>query len=516
MPNRPTVCFIGAGPGDPGLITVRGAQWLGHADVVVYDRLVHPSVLRHARPDAERIDVGRAAPLGPDSDAIAYLLLEKYREGKRVARVKWGDPFVFDDGGEEALFLHEHGVPIEVVPGIPAAVGGPAYAGVAVTYRGGGDTLTLVRGHEDASRATPKLDWESLARLDGTIVFYAGPAQLPLMLSALREHGRSDEEPVALIYDATLTTQQTIAGTLGSLAQASLPSQQRPAIVVVGRVAALRDHLRWFDVRPLFGRRVVVTRPREQARELVDLFEEQGAEVIQAPSVRITAATDDTPLDQACADIASYHWVVLPGSASADAFLRRLLGGLGDIRSLSHVGICAIGQATSDRFTALGVKPDVALAEYRPGSIADALAGVRSLAGSRVLVPHVEGARDMLAAELRKGGADVAEVPAYHTVPILPGDPGEPDLYKMLLENQVDVMTFTSASTVLEYANTFGAEALADLLRTTVVACIGPVTAQAAQAHGIETAVVPDQHSIPALVAAVVRHFRNSGRSQDR
>ena len=201
MPNRPMVYFIGAGPGDPGLITMRGVACLGRADVVVYDRLVHPSLLRHARPDAERIDVGRAAPQGTARDAIAYLLLEKVRDGKRVARLKWGDPFVFDDGGEEALFLHEHGVPFEVVPGVPAAIGGPAYAGVAVTYCGAGDTLTLVRGHEDASQEMPHVDWASLARLDGTIVCYAGPRQLPVILAALLTHGRPADEPVALIYN---------------------------------------------------------------------------------------------------------------------------------------------------------------------------------------------------------------------------------------------------------------------------------------------------------------------------
>jgi uroporphyrinogen III methyltransferase/synthase len=504
------VCFIGAGPGDPGLITVRGADCLGRADVVVYDRIVHPSLLRYARPDAERIDVGRAAPQGTARDAIAYLLLEKVREGKQVARLKWGDPFVFDDGGEEALFLHEHGIRFEVVPGIPAALGGPAYAGIAVTYRGGGDTLTLVRGNEDAAEDTPDIDWASLAKLDGTIVCYAGPRQLPAMLAALRANGRPDDEPVALIYNATLPTQHTISGTLASLADTTLPAESRPSIVVVGRVAGLREHMRWFDVRPLSGQRVVVTRPREQARELVDLLEDQGADVIIAPTVRIAPPTDYETLDEACATVGSYDWVVLPTLAGTDVFIRRLLAGSGDVRSLHGVGICAIGQTSVDRFAALGIRVDARPAEYRSEGIVEALAASRRLDGLRILIPRAEGVRDVLAAELRRARAEVTEVAAYRIVKVLPGDKGEPDLYKKLLERQVDVLVFGNPSTAREFVGIYGAEALVDLLQTTLVACIGPVTAQALQAHGIRADIVADDHTSAGLVAAIVRHARTT------
>jgi len=513
MPNRPMVYFIGAGPGDPALLTLAGARCLGRADVVIYDRLVHTDLLRHARPDAERIDVGRAAPQAMDRDAIAYLLLEKYREGKRVARLKWGDSFVFDDGGEEALFLHEHGVPFEVIPGIPAAVGVPPYAGVAVTYHGGGDTLTLVRGHEDASGKMPKVDWKSLARLDGTVVCYAGPRQLPAILSALRTHGRSDDEPVALIFNGTLPDQQTIVGTLGSLAKETLPVHARPAIVVVGRVAALREHLRWFDVRPLFGRRVVVTRPREQARELVELFEDQGARVILSPTVRLAPVADYQPLDDACADVSRFDWIVLPALTGVEVFIRRLLAGPNDARSLKGVGLCVIGQSSVERFAGVGIKPDVAIGEFRPELVMEALAAKGSLNGTRILMPHAEGARELLTAQLRKSGADVFEVGAYRTERVLPGDPGEPDLYKMLLEQQIDVVTFASPSTVKEFVDIHGADAVTDILRTTAVACVGPVTAQTAQALGITPAIVPDEYSMAAMVAAVVKHFRQSQKT---
>src|SRR5256885_4100252 len=221
------VYLIGAGPGDPGLITLRGKECLAGADVVLHDNLVHARVLRYARPDAEKIDVGMAAPQPLDQEAICYLLAEKAREGKTVARLKWGDPFVFGRGGSEALFLHEQGVRFEVVPGVPAGVGVPAYAGVPITYPGGGDTLTFVRGHEDEGNTRPSVDWESLARLDGTIVCYAGAQQLPNILSALVAHGRPPEDAAAIVYDGTLPTQETVAGSLDHIARTAAQANER-------------------------------------------------------------------------------------------------------------------------------------------------------------------------------------------------------------------------------------------------------------------------------------------------
>src|SRR5476649_1043900 len=309
MPS--TVYLIGAGPGDPGLMTVRGLQCLESADVVLYDHLVPPRVLRHARPGAEKIDVGVAAPQPLEQEAICYLLAEKAREGKTVARLKWGDPFVFDRGGTEALFLHEQGVRFEVVPGIPAGIAVPSYAGIPITYPGGGDTLTFVRGHEDEGKTPVTIDWASLARLDGTIVCYAGPQQLPHILMALVTHGRPPEDSAAIVYDGTLPTQETRVGSLAELAQAVKQSpDRRPAMLVVGRVVALREHLRWFDVRPLFGKRILVTRPKDQGFDLVEQLEAMGAEVIEAPMIRIEPPDDEAPLDEACARAGEFDWIV--------------------------------------------------------------------------------------------------------------------------------------------------------------------------------------------------------------
>jgi uroporphyrinogen III methyltransferase/synthase len=287
-----------------------------------------------------------------------------------------------------------------------------------------------------------------------------------------------------------------------------MPTMSGAAILVVGRVAALRDHLRWFDVRPLFGRRVVVTRPREQARELVEYFEDQGAVVVQAPTARSAAATDLTPLVEACASIGQFDWLVLPTLMGTTVFLATLLDGARDIRDLKGVSLCAVGQSAVERFNTFGVRVDVAPAEYRPETIVEALGARRSLKGARVLLPHAEGARDALAAELRKAGADVTEVAAYRTVKVLPGEAGEPDLHKMLLEGQVEVVTFGSPSTVKEFAEAYGTDVVADLLKGVVVACVGPVTAQAASGYGIAAQVVSADHTNAGLVTAVIEHFR--------
>src|SRR5919109_4026993 len=285
--TSPCVYIVGAGPGDPSLISVRGQRCLEAADVVVYDHRVHTRLLRVARDDAERIDVGAAAPKPLDQDAICFLIAEKAREGKIVVRLKWGDPFVFDSGGKEALFLHEQGIPFEVVPGIPTALGGPAYAGVPVTYPGAGDVLAFVRGHEGETDTLPSADWAGLAGVGGTLVSYAGARQIELMTQALVAHGRSPEEAAALIYDATTPSQCTIEGTLGDIAARARAG--RAALLIVGAVAGLRGHLRWFDERPLFGKRIVVTRSKEQAGELIDMLEDRGAEAIAAPTIRIAA-----------------------------------------------------------------------------------------------------------------------------------------------------------------------------------------------------------------------------------
>jgi uroporphyrinogen III methyltransferase/synthase len=509
--KRAIVYLIGAGPGHPGLITARGLECLAKADVVLYDHLVHPRLLRRAKTGAEKIDVGLAAPQAADQEAICYLLAEKAREGKVVARLKWGDPFIFDRGGPEALFLHEQGVPFEVVPGIPAAIGSTCYAGVPLTYPGGGDTVTFVRGHEDMGKTAAHIDWASLARLDGAIVCYAGPEQLARTLSALLSHGRPGEDAAALIFDGTLPTQQTTTGTLGEMERLVRESgDRRPAILVVGRVVGLREHLRWFDARPLFGKRILVTRPREQAAEMVDLLESFGAEAIETPMIRIVPPDDFGPLDAACAAVQTFDWIVFASVNAVTVFLERLLRTPLDLRALHGVRLCAVGPSTAERLAEAGLKVDLVPAEYRAEALVDAIGHAGPTGGLRVLLPRADIGRELVGDELRKRGADVTEVVAYRTVVVDPERDGEPDVYRMLLDRRIDVVTFTSASAVRNFVQVVGAEPAADLLRTTVVASIGPVTAETAAQYNIQTTILPAQYTVPALVEAIAAHFGRS------
>jgi uroporphyrinogen III methyltransferase/synthase len=502
------VYLIGAGPGDPGLITVRGLECLRAADVVVHDHLVSVRLLSEARRDAELLDVGGVAPQPGEQEAISLLLVERAREGKVVVRLKWGDPFVFGRGGEEALFLHEQGIPFEIVPGVPAATSVPAYAGVPVSYPAGGDTITFLRGYEDESRTPPAVDWESLARLEGSVVCYAGPHQLPRILDALASHGWPEDDSAAVIYNGTLPSQDALSGTLASVRDAVQEQARRePAILVVGRVAGFRDHLRWFDSRPLFGRRVLVTRPRDQAAELVDRLTALGADPILVPMIRITPPDDSGPLMRTAEDPSVFDWIVFTSGNAVDAFMKAFLRSHRDIRALHGPGLCAVGTGTAERLAVHGIQVDLVPEEFRAEAVTAALARHAPLDGARVLLPRSDIGREVVAEQLRDAGALVTDVVAYRTILEDTHREGDPDIYGMLLEGRIDVVTFTSASAVRNFVKIYGADPAADLLRRTTVAAIGPVTADAARQFGIEVTVQPATYTIAGLVDAIAAHF---------
>jgi uroporphyrinogen III methyltransferase/synthase len=361
-----TVFLIGAGPGAPDLISLRGYRCLKRADVVIFDHLVHPDLLAAAPPAAERIDVGAAAPEARDQDAICFLLAEKAREGKVVARLKWGDPFLFDRGGEEALFLHEQGIEFEVVPGVPAAIGATAYAGIPITYHGSGDTVTFVRGHEDEGREKQKVHWESLAQLQGTIACYAGPKQLPRMLNALIDHGRAPDEAAAIIINATLSSQRTVTGTLQQLAdQLKEEPVGEPALLIVGHVVNFRDHLRWFDSRALFGKRALIMHSKEQPDDLADWLRAHGAEVISdtEAQVDIYRLLLDRQVD-----------LVTFTSASAVLNFAANYGADQAADLLGHTLVATLGASAADAAHRAHISPAVELKEGTLREFADAIA----------------------------------------------------------------------------------------------------------------------------------------------
>ena len=423
--------------------------------------------------------------------------------------MKWGDPFVFDRGGEEALFLHEHGIAFEVVPGLPAGLAVPAYAGVPVTYPGGGDTITLVRGYEDESRTPPDIDWASLARLDGTIVCYAGPQQLLRLLETLVANGWPADSQAAIIYGGTLPGQETIPGTLTELLDAMRehPRRKEAAILVAGRVTGLREHLRWFDSRPLFGKRVLVTRPREQAAELVDLLTAYGADSIEAPMIRMAPPEDPDPLLRAAANPEQFDWIVFTSANAVEAFMTALLDGERDVRALKGPRICTSGTATAEKLAAYGIKVDVIPREFRGDAVAAALMAQGPMTGMRVLLPRSDIGREVIAEQLREAGAVVTEVIAYRTILEDAQRETDPDVYGMLLEGKIDVATFTSPSAIRNFAKIHGADQVSDLLKHTVVATIGPVTADAARQLGVPVTIQPRTYTIPALVDAIASYY---------
>jgi len=505
------VYLIGAGPGDPGLISVRGLRLLSEADVVVYDRAVG-GVLRWARHDAERLEVGAPAERETAQDAISMLLAEKARDGLIVARLKWGDAFVFDSGAKEALFLHEQGVPFEVIPGVPAAFGATSYAGIPVTYPGGGDTLVLIRGHEGRQDgAVPDVDWSALAALDGTLVCYADGRLAAGVLQRLLDHGAESDQPAALIFDGTTPSQRTISGTIETLLdQVTASPSSDGAILVVGGVASLREHLRWFDERPLFGRRIVVTRSHEQSHDLVDRLQDLGAQAIEAPTFRVTAAEDPEAIERAAATVDSYAWIVFESANSAARFLAALARSGRDLRALGGVSICAIGPSTAERLLAHGLKADVVLPEFRADAIGDALEAKQPIDGKRVLIIRPDHLREVVADDLAHRGATVTDLVAYQTTAAPPDSPAAQNLYRLLLDGRIDAVTFAAPTAVRRFATLIGEEQAADLLNTTVVAAIGPVTAAAAAELGITSTIVPDTYTVDGLVDALVRHFRTS------
>jgi uroporphyrinogen III methyltransferase / synthase len=506
IPERGRVFLVGAGPGDPGLMTLRGRDALAAADVVVYDRLANPRLLQHARTESERIYVGKQpGDRTWRQSQINHLLIERARAGQVICRLKGGDPFVFGRGGEEALALAEAGVPFAVVPGVSSAIAAPAYAGIPVTYRGRGAALGIIAGHGEPSSqnrdpsesgsAGDVLRYAELARGLDTLVFLMGVENLPRIVNGLVAGGRSPETPVALIRWGTWSRQETLVGTLATIAaQAREAGFRAPAVTVVGEVVRLREQIRWFDNRPLFGRRILVTRAKEQSAELCERLEALGAEPVELPLIRVE------PIDQAAGSALGgpYDWVLF-ASANAVACFWRLLQRAGqDWRALGGARIGAVGPATARTLAEHHARPDFVPAEFEAAQLIAQFP--EQLAGRRILLPRAEEAPPALPEGLRAAGAKIQIIPVYRSV--IDGA-GAAEIRQQIEAGELEAVTFTASSTVRNFCQLFPTVDLSH----SAVACIGPSTAATARELGVPVTVVADPHTMSGLVAALTALF---------
>jgi len=498
------VFLVGAGPGDPGLITVKGADCLARADVVVYDYLASPTLLAHANPDAEMIYVGKK---GGDhtlpQDGINALIVEKANQGNVVARLKGGDPFIFGRGGEEAEVLVAAGIPFEVVPGVTAAIGASAYAGIPLTHRDYTSDVAFVTGHEDPTKAESSVDWHALATGIGTLVFFMGVKNLPTIAANLVANGRSADTPAAVIRWGTTPKQKTVAATLGTIVDETRRAGiKAPAIIIVGGVVNLRKTMQWFEKRPLMGRRIVVTRAREQASDLVQRLTEYGAECIQFPTIQVVPPPDWAGLDGAIETLDQYSWIVFTSVNGVDYFFRRLFENGLDVRALGHMKTAAIGPSTADRLRTWGLKSDIIPESYRAESVVEAFTD-KPVEGRRILLPRAMEARSVLPDALTRMGALVDEVTAYET---RQAENNATDLIARLAERTIDMVTFTSSSTVKNFHRLLPPDDVDRLMDGVSVASIGPITSQTARDLGLRVTIEADTYTIPGLIQAILNH----------
>jgi len=505
MMKKGMVSLVGAGPGNAGLITVRGLELLQQADVVVYDRLVDDGLLAHARRDAELIYVGKSSGDHTIEQAeINRILVAKAKEGKSVVRLKGGDPFVLGRGGEEAEALVENHIPFEVVPGVTSAVAVPAYAGIPVTHRSMASSFAVVTGHEDPSKDGSSVEWSKLVSSVDTLVCLMGMGHLENIVAELIRGGKSPDTQVALIQHGTTPRQRTVVGTLAMIVErAERAGLKPPVVIVVGDVVALRERLAWFDNRPLFGKRVLVTRARSQASVLSRMLAERGAEAVELPVIEACDLMDTTELDSAVSSLRDYQWVLFTSVNGVDAFWQRMRAMGRDARWFEKIKIGAIGPATTERLQDIGLYPDYISQEFTSESMLQGLAEL-GVAGCRILLPRSDIAPRELIEGLIKLGADPFEVTAYITSES--GDSSS-SAKQMLVNGEIDVITFTSSSTVTNLVKRIDGNI--NVINRAKIACIGPMTASAGAKAGLRVDIMVQEHTIPGLVSAIELYFKS-------
>lgn len=498
------VYIIGAGPGDAGLITLKAVECLRLADVVIYDNLVNEELLKYAPASARFVYAGKK---GGDhtlsQDKINALLAKEALDGNTVARLKGGDPFIFGRGGEEAEVLEAGGVPFEVIPGVTSAIAVPAYAGIPLTHRGITSTVAFITGHEDPTKDKSDIDWRALAGI-GTLVFLMGVKNLGQITAALISEGKSPVTPAALIRRGTTPRQEILTGTLDTIVGLARNNHFKPpAILVVGKVVDLRETLQWFDVKPLFGRGVVITRPERQADDLAKLLEREGAQVIHFPAIKIVPPRDWSSLDAVLNKLSTYNWLIFTSANGVQYFFERLAELNKDIRELKGVKICCIGPATAGQVKKMRIGVDLVPEQYISEGILESFAAL-NLQGQKILIPRAAQARDVLPAGLEKMGAVVDVVTAYETVN---SGKKKEELQELLDDNLVDVITFTSSSTVTNFLKIMGNDfSLPPRVR---IACIGPVTEETARKAGFNVDIRQEEYTMDGLVQSLALYFKS-------
>ena len=496
------VYIIGAGPGDPGLITIKAVECLRLADVVIYDNLVNEELLKYAPAHARFIYAGKK---GGDhtlsQDKINELLVKEGLDGNVVARLKGGDPFIFGRGGEEAEVLAAEGVPFEVISGVTSAIAVPAYAGIPLTHRGLTSTVAFITGHEDPTKDKSDIDWQALVGI-GTLVFLMGVKNLGQITEALMSHGKLPDTPAALIRRGTTPQQQVLSGTLSTIVGLTQTGHFKPpAILVVGQVVALKDTLRWFDTKPLFGKGVVITRPERQADDLARLLAAQGANPIAFPTIAIEQPSSWSELDKALVQLESYNWLIFTSANGVQFFFQRLREKGRDIRDLKGIKICCIGPATAGQIEARCLRVDLVPDEYIAEGILKSFASM-DLSGQKILIPRAMSARHLLPEGLKKLGAEVDVVTTYQTVN---SDRKKEELATLINAGEVDVITFTSSSTVTNFVEIMGAD---NILPPHIrIACIGPVTASTAEKAGFNIDITQAEYTMDGLVQSLIKYF---------
>ena len=507
MNNIGKVYLIGAGPGDPGLLTIKAKECIENADVVVYDYLASPFLLDYAKKDAQIIYVGKK---GGDhtlsQDGINQLLVDKAKLGFNIARLKGGDPFVFGRGGEEAQMLLSYGVPYEVIPGVTSAIAAPAYAGIPVTHRDHTSFVSFITGHENPDKKESRMQWDIYARSNATLVFLMGVKNLANIAKNLINNGKSPDTPVALVRWGTTARQQTVTGTLETIVEKVKKAKLKsPAIIVIGHVVSLRNELAWFDKRPLFGKRIVITRARAQASSLVSKLSGLGAQCIEIPTIKIVPPEDVTPLKQSIENIKNYDWLVFTSVNGVKFFFDTLFDMRKDVRTLGHLKFACIGPVTKERLQDYGIISDILPETYRAESVIKAFSNIE-LKNRNILLPRAKKARTILPEELTQMGAKVDEVIAYET--LLDIDKKE-ELITLLQNSKIDAVTFTSSSTVSNFISLLDSKDSRKLLKNVVTASIGPITSETARSLDIEPEIEAGEYTIQGLVDSLLAYYES-------